>query len=295
MLPSVIAQGHPDYGDLVRIRDGIFAIAGGEATLKRAFPQAVRDAIDFVLDPIRTGRVRIEELDNVEKTFIGLKIEHYVRDLLKAPKGIRDLVIDGQDVDIKNTLDNSWMIPPETYRTEDPCLVINSKEAESRCWMGVMLARQAYLNAPNRDGKRGVRSAAVENVLWLVEGESYPPSVWINFDMARFRHLREQLHGTARAAEFFRQNVEKVVPREVVEALLFDQKDPMKRVRGNQGARDLLREEGIALLSGTYGNRVLESLGRPRLSQDEFMAIAPRDHNERDLLEALEAIAPGHG
>lgn len=292
MLPSIVVPGHPDYADLERIRLSILDIAGGDAAIQEAFPQAVRDAIDFVLDPIRTGRTEIHELDNVEKTFVGLKIEHYVRDFLGAPKGLRDLIIDNQDVDIKNTLDNSWMIPPETYRDEGPCLVINSKEADSRCWMGVMLARQAYLNAPNRDGKRGVKSIAVANVLWLVDGAGYPPSVWRAFDMAAFRELREVQPGTARAAEFFRQNLGKVVPREVAEALLFDQKDPMKRLRGNQGARDVLRTEGIALLSGVYGNRVLIEIGLPRLSGDQFVAITPSSPQERATLIALGAIDP---
>ncbi|MFZ7093746.1 NaeI family type II restriction endonuclease [Primorskyibacter sp. 2E233] len=290
MLPSVVDPSHPDFEELDRIRLGIFEVAGGEAAVASAFPQAIRDAIDFVLDPIRTGRTAIHELDNVEKTFVGLKIEHYVRDFLGAPKGIRDLVIGNRDVDIKNTLDNSWMIPPETYRDEGPCLVINSKENESRCWMGVMLAREEYLNAPNRDGKRGVKSSAVANVLWLVEGADYPPSVWRNFDMAQFRALREVQPGTARAAAFFRLNLRKVVPREVAEALLFDQKDPMKRLRGNQGARDVLRKEGIALLSGVYGNKVLKSLGMQRLMGDQFIAIAPETSEERQVLRIFNAI-----
>jgi hypothetical protein len=290
MLPSVVVPGHPDFEELDRIRDGIFDIAGGDAEIQNAFPQAVRDAIDFVLDPIRTGRTEIRDLDNVEKTFIGLKIEHYVRDILGAPKGIRDLVIGNRDVDIKNTLDNSWMIPPETYRDEGPCLVINSKEDESRCWMGVMLAREQYLNAPNRDGKRGVKSGAVENVLWLVEGAGFPPSVWRAFDMAAFRELRKVQPGTARASEFFRQNLEKPVPREVVEALLFDQDDPMKRLRKNQGARGVLGPEGIALLSDTFGNGLLQELGRGKLPPRTFMAIIPRNEFERKRLVDLGAI-----
>lgn len=292
MLSSLVIPGHPDYKALTTVREGLFAIAGGEAALQAAFPKAVRDAIDFVLDPIRTGRTELRQLDNVEKTFIGLKIEHYVRDFLRAPKGIRDLEIDGQDVDIKNTLDNSWMIPPETFRGQDPCLVINSKEKESTCWMGLMLARQEYLNAPNRDGKRGVNAAAVANVLWLVEGARYPESVWRGFDMAQFRELRERLSGTKRAAEFFRQNLGRVVPREVIEALLYDQKDPMKRLRGNQGARDVLRTEGIALLSDFYGNRVLERLDRPALTGDSFIAIKPNSEVEKKVLIQEGTIAP---
>ncbi|MEO9491099.1 MAG: NaeI family type II restriction endonuclease [Anderseniella sp.] len=295
MLPSVVSPGHPDFEELDQIRRGVLEIAGGDAAIKKAFPQAIRDAIDFVLDPIRTGRTEIRELDNVEKTFIGLKIEHYVRDFLGAPKGIRDLVISNRDVDIKNTLDNSWMIPPETYRDEGSCLVINSKEQESRCWMGVMLARQTYLNAPNRDGKRGVKSGAVAHVLWLVEGSGYPPSVWRAFDMAEFRELRNLQPGAIRAAEFFRRNLGKIVPREVAVALLFDQLDPMKRIRGNQGARDVLKPEGIAVLSGPYGNRVLENLGRDRIDSDAFISIKPTNEAERTILEDEGAIERSDG
>lgn len=290
MLPSLVQPGHPDFDRLDVIRRGLAQIAGGDKVIQAAFPQAIRDAIDFVLDPIRTGRTEIRELDNVEKTFVGLKIEHYVRDFLGAPKGLRDLVIGGQDVDIKNTLDNSWMIPPETYRDEGPCLVVTSKEQESLCWMGVMLARDAYLNAPNRDGKRGVKSSAVAHVLWLVEGAEYPPSVWRSFDMGEFRALREMQPGTARAAEFFRRNLGTEVPREVAEALLFDQKDPMKRLRGNQGARDILKPEGIALLSGAFGKKVLRALGRPQIANDAFIALSPASARERDILLSQEAI-----
>ena len=292
MLPSVVLPGHPDFEELERTKEAIQEIAGGKAVIQAAFPQAIRDAIDFVLDPIRTGRTQLNELDNVEKTFVGLKVEHYIRDFLGAPKGIRDLMIGNRDVDIKNTLDNSWMIPPETYRDEGICLVINSKEDESRCWMGVMLAREIYLNAPNRDGKRGVKSAAVANVLWLVEGAKFPLSVWRAFDMVEFTNLRKIQPGTTRAAGFFRNNIDVLVPREVVQALLFDQLDPLKRLRKNQGARGVLASEGIALLSGVYGNRVLKALGRETLAGDQFLAIVPKNSDEREILISLDAIDP---
>ena len=291
MLPSDVIPGHPDFDALAKIRDGIVNLAGGSGHVHQAFPVAIRDAIDFVLDPVRTGRTELHQLDNVEKTFVGLKIEHYVRDFLGAPKGVRDLVINGKDVDIKNTLDNSWMIPPETYAHEDPCLVITSKEEESTCWMGVMLARQAYLNAPNRDGKRGVKSGAVRHILWLVEGAPYPPSVWRDFDMGQFNRLRKVQPGTARAVKFFSANIDKVVPREVVQALLFDQLDPLKQLRKNQGARGVLEPKGIALLSGSFGRKVLRALGRPEIPNDAFLAIVPKDEHERRILITLGAIS----
>src|SRR3984957_4454006 len=95
---------HPDYPVLSVLRDEITVLAGGTENLTARFPELVRDAVDFVLDSVRTARTRLRELDNVEKTFIGLKLEHFVRDMLDVPKGLRDLTIKGMDVDIKNTV-----------------------------------------------------------------------------------------------------------------------------------------------------------------------------------------------
>jgi hypothetical protein len=225
----------------------------------------------------------MSELDSIEKTFVGLKIEHVVRDMLDVPKGLRDLVIDGIDVDIKNTIGDTWMIPPETYRTEDACLVIASEETTHRCWMGLMLARDAYLNAPNRDQKRGVRSGAFRNILWLVEGAQYPKSHWANIDMDRFREIRKIRGGKNRAVAFFSENLRLPVHRVVIQSLLL-QHDYMKRLRQNGGARDVLRAQGIALLSGIYDSDLIRQLNVPAIGSEETIAIAPKDNREKQLM-----------
>lgn len=264
--------GHPDFQALDRIRREIFRLAGGPDLLARTFPALVRDAIDFVIDPVRTARTRISDLDNVEKTFVGLKIEHYFRDLLNVPKGLRDLVVDGTDVDIKNTVRATWMIPPETYRNEDPCVLIATAEADGYCRLGLMVARDSYLNEPNRDKKRGVSSVGRSNIMWLLDRCDFPSSRWDGLDMARFRQLRTMKGGTKRAACFFEENLGKPVHRSVVQALLFDQHDYMKRLRGNGGARDILRPKGIALLSGAYDADRAEAVG-VRLDSEEFVSV----------------------
>ena len=86
------------------------------------------------------------------------------------PKGVRDLVIDGEDVDVKNTVGVTWMIPRETYNVGGPCLLICIADASGRCWLGLILAREAYLSAPNQDKKRGVSAFGRKNILWLAEG-----------------------------------------------------------------------------------------------------------------------------
>lgn len=271
---STVAPGHPDYQELTFVRDAIAARMGGLDMLHSKFPGLIRDAIDFVIDPVRTGRNSILGLDKVEKTFIGLKIEHAIRDLLDVPKGLRDLVIDGIDVDVKNTTRNTWMIPLEIYSIEGLCLLIASDESH-KCWLGLIKARPAYLNATNQDKKRSVSAPAFAHILWIINGADYPVSLWSGLDMLRFRELRKIPGGTRRAAIFFRENLGKVVHRSVLQALLFDQKDYMKRVRGNGGVRDLFKVEGLELLSGAFDSHIIASYGLNPIGRDSFIAVDP--------------------
>lgn len=287
---SKIAQGHPDFEALSRVRDAILEQAGGVGALTKNLPKIIQDAVDFVVDPARTARTRISDLDKVEKTFIGLKIEHYFRDLLDVPAGLRDLRINDTDVDIKNTVRATWMIPPETYRSSDPVVLIATAEDQARCWLGLMLARPEYLNRPNRDQKRSVSARAFENILWLVDGEPLPESRWHPVDMNVFRELRMMKGGTKRAAAFFRAHPGIPLHRSIVQALLHDQRDYMKRLRGNGGARDLLSQEGIALLSGAYDQDVLKQLGHSGVESDEIIAVHPSTKSEHDLLHSYGVI-----
>jgi hypothetical protein len=275
---------HPDFHALAKICNSIESRAGGREKLKAALPGILQEAIDFVLDSVRTARTKIAELDNVEKTFIGLKIEHFIRDFLDLPKGVRDLNIDGVDVDIKNTVQKTWMIPPETYRTGDACLLIAVATDRGCCSLGLMLAKSEYLSSPNRDAKRAVSSFGRQNIYWLVQNEPLPPSTWNNLDMERFRELRRIGPGALRAAQFFRENVGRRIHRKVVRALLFDQEDYMKRLRENGGARDLLRPDNIALISGAYGAEAVRELGLPPLAGDEWLAVMPANSEDADAL-----------
>lgn len=287
---STVAPGHPDFPTLDRIRTAILEKVGGQAALELALPELCRDAVEFVIDPVRTARTRVSELDNVEKTFVGLKVEHFFRDLLDVPKGVRDLEIDGVDVDVKNTVHSKWTIPPETYRTADPCILIATAQETGLCRLGLILAHVEYLGKENRDRKRGAGKAAHPHILWLVEGVPFPRSRWEGIDMARFRDLRRVRGGTVRAAQFFRENLGVRVHRSIVQALLFDQHDYMKRLRGNGGARDVLGPEGIALLSGAYDARWVEALGLPSIDTDEWIAVRPDAPEHVELLRGAGLV-----
>lgn len=273
MMGTPLDPTHPDHQILKPIFDSIVQRTGGLNELRAHLPSLIADATEFVIDPVRTARTVTADLDNVEKTFIGLKIEHFFRDFIDLPKGARDLNIDGVDLDIKNTVGATWMIPPETYRLEEPCLLIATATSGATCSLGLLVARDGYLSKPNRDKKRGVNKLGKENVLWLVDQASMPPNRWYGLDMIRFRQLRKEKPGARRAATFFAENLARPVSRTILEALLFDQEDPMKRLRENGGARDILQPLGIELLSGPYGKQRLAALGLPPILDDEFVAI----------------------
>jgi Restriction endonuclease NaeI len=169
----ILSYVQKDKALLNKIKTSIMSRTSVQA-LRRAFPRIVRDSIDFVLDHPWTGRTEFADLDNVERTFIGLKVEHRLRHLLNCPRGKHDLVIDGMDVDVKNTIGSSWMIGPEIYRDEDPCILTKIDDENRLCSLGLIVARKAYLGAENRDRKRSILKSAFENILWLIPAVRYP-------------------------------------------------------------------------------------------------------------------------
>ena len=294
-IPSQPDDVHPDFELLARLKAAILSKVGGLSSLQSKFPKIVRGALDFVLDPVRTARTRVTELDNVEKTFIGLKLEHFVRDMLDVPKGLRDLVIDGIDVDIKNTVNDNWSIPQETYRSSEPCLLMMVNDDEWKCSLGLIIARPEYLHKGkgNRDTKKGVSAGGRKNIDWLVQQAPFPASLFNGLDMNRFRELRKILAGSERAAQFWRENLGRVLHRDVMQALLFDQYDYMKRLRANGGAPDVLGLEGIAILIGTYRKeqQLAAVLGFDSLKRDEVVGVAPKSQDEWQIMRDAKVIA----
>jgi hypothetical protein len=64
----------------------------------------------------------------------------------------------------------------------------------------------------------------------------------------------------------------------------------MKRLRGNSGARDPLRSQGIALLSGKYNREAIRELRLPPTGKDEHIAVKPLDAGEAAYLKSRKLI-----
>lgn len=250
---SSLPDTHPDYSRLCLVAEFLEQPNSFGESLPTEYPFLVDDTITQSIDATRTGRTHFEQLYPEERKNLGSLIEVRIRDLLGVPRSKRDLQILDHEVDVKNTIGNTWMIPRETYDipsgAEPGILLLCQYGPESRtCNLGLIVARREYLSVgANRDGKVSVSAAGRNHIWWLVYEAQLPPDIWASIDVSLYRRLRQAKGGTKRAAEFFESHLGIPVERSIVQSLLFDQRDYMKRLRSNGGARDILSKRGISL------------------------------------------------
>jgi len=273
---------HPDFPIVRRIEVALLEKCRGIANLRRDLPALMRQAIDEVIDAPRTGRVFASELEKTEKTYIGTKAEILIRNYFRLPKGILDLRIDGLDVDVKNTLGQTWMIPREAIGK--PCIVVASDEPKRTFFFGIFIAKPDHLTAGlNQDKKSSVSVEGHRNIHWLLENEQYPKSFWSLIGEDATQQIMRGGSGTERVARLFQCVQRRPIHRDIVQAVA-QQKDYMKRLRKNGGARDTLAIEGVAILSGTYDGELIRLLGIPPISRDELISVTANSPEEALLL-----------
>jgi hypothetical protein len=278
-----------DFQLLCNLESAIINSTKGIERFKERIPLLLRKAIDEVIDAPRTGRFTVDELEKTEKTYLGTKVEILLRNWFRFPKGrTLDLLIGGVETDIKNTMGDNWMIPQEAVGR--PCLLVKTDEKLARFSIGIIVARREFLrDGVNRDGKRGISATGKGKIRWILENESYPGNFWQGFDEKLRREIMSYPSGTKRLDALFRHVQEKPISRSHVIAVA-PQKDAMKRLRKNGGARDSLANDGIALFSAIYDGELIERLGLPKCKKDEFISYTPRSEADKSLLRSLGRI-----
>ena len=115
--------------------------------------------------------------------------------------------------------------------------------------MGLVRAAAEYLNTGgNRDQKATLNEDGRNAITWLFQEQRLPPNVLLQLDQATVDKIfANKNSGGKRINELFRNTLGMRVGRAVVAAVA-QQDDPMKRVRGNGGARTNLQPEGILVL-----------------------------------------------
>jgi hypothetical protein len=280
---------HADHGLLSPIVDAILDQSGGLAGFALDVPLLIRRAVDEVIDTARTNRFTLSETEKTEKTSLGTKIEILFRHHLRFGKGrILDLSVRGAEVDIKNTMGGNWAIPLEAVGR--PCILIKENERTARCSVGLIIANDAYLNpGKNRDRKRTISKVGLQNVWWLLRDYPYPPNIWESMPLATRDAIMSAGGGTDRVAALFTEVQQRAVSRTTVEHVA-QQKDAMKRIRRNGGARDVLAPKGIAILWGQKDRALIAELGLPLITQDDFISYKPTTIEHIRRLRAAEHI-----
>mgnify|MGYP004417262459 CR=1 FL=1 len=285
MAAKALESSHPDYAVLQPLAAALYRHAGGPAEFGRKVPPIFRQAVDEVVDAPRTNRFVLSELEKTEKTYLGTKVEILLRNLLGLPKGrVLDLSVDGVEVDIKNTTQSNWTIPLESHGR--PAVLLRFDERRALCDTGLVVVRPEYLNAgQNRDAKKTLSQSGLTNVWWMLHQQPYPPNFWEVLPAKDRMEIFAAGSASARLAELFTKLQRRPISRLQVQAVA-QQHDYMKRLRRNGGARDILADRGIALLSGRSDAPLIQMLGLPAVTAEEVISISPGSGEEARLLAA---------
>ncbi len=283
MSQAPLDSSHQDYLLVSRLVAGILRHAGGFDRFAVDVPALLRQAFDEVIDAPRTGRFTLGETEKTEKTYVGTKVEILIRNYLGVPKGeVLDMLIDGTEIDIKNTTGRDWMLPREVLNR--PALLVKSSEKTALCDVGVVVCRPGYLRlSTNQDGKGQLSAAQHVNIWWILRQHPYPPNFWEVLSVADRNEIMLARGGTNRIAALFEKVQEKPISRQQVSALA-QQHDYMKRIRRNGGARDILAPKGIALLWGQRDRALIERLDLGAVTSDEFISFRPTTAEDIALL-----------
>lgn len=285
-----LAREHPDFADLFTLEANLLQAVGGMARFEEKLRSFFRSAIDEVIDTARTGRFFLSDLEKTEKTYLGTKFEILLRDWLDVPHGVvLDLLIGGQEVDVKSTTGGAsgWMIPPEAIN--QLCILLRVNEQASTCAVGLVRARPTYLRAgTNRDAKTSFSADGRRHIWWLVQDFPYTPNFWTLIDQTKRQQIMGPGGGTQRLAHLFATCLETPISRVLI-AGIAAQDDFMKRIRRNGGARDILAPKGIAIL---YSENDHDLMKRFRLDfgYREFLSYRPKSPEEAELLRKAKHI-----
>ncbi|MEU9337448.1 NaeI family type II restriction endonuclease [Streptomyces sp. NPDC048290] len=256
--------------ELSAVRDRVLAI---DPTGKR-FASVLRDTIDQLLHGEVTGRYDWKTLFKTEKTHAGTLVEiNLQREFTFDDGRTMDYQIAGIEVDCKYSQQfGGWMIPPEAMG--HLCLVVWADDYRSLWSAGLVRIRPEILNqGNNRDLKLTIKAEHRSKISWLWKDEPLPRNVLLHMDPADRTAVFASDSGQQRVNELFRRVQQQRIGRNAVRTVA-QQKDYMKRVRGNGGSRSALRSEGIVII-GDYEKhrRVAQELNVPVPEKGEFVSV----------------------
>ena len=139
--------------------------------LRAKLRDGIARAVDEIVDPVRSARWTITNLDQPEKTVIGIRVENVLRMELELQRAQHlDMIVAGENVDVKFTIGTNWQIPLEAHGAI--CLLTSFREADHTASAGLLRTVPEALNpGSNRDRKRGVSMSGRAAIRWLIKDE----------------------------------------------------------------------------------------------------------------------------
>ncbi|MFE7707957.1 NaeI family type II restriction endonuclease [Streptomyces sp. NPDC057486] len=252
----------------------------------KRYARVLRETIDQLLNGEATGRYDWNTLFKTEKTHAGTLVEINLQREFKFGDGITmDYHIEGIDVDCKYSQQfGGWMIPPEAIG--HLCLLIWADDNKSRWSAGILRIQREWLNGgSNRDMKLTVKAEHRNKITWLWRDAELPENLLLRMPASDLEAIFASPSGQARLNELFRRAQMRRISRNVVRTVA-QQKDYMKRVRGNGGSRSALRSEGILIMGDSASHRdIAKRLNLPMPQDGEFVsarvALAGPQHESR--------------
>lgn len=234
------------------------------------FAEVLRDTLDQLLDGQRTGRYAETELRKTEKTHMGTLVEINLHRAFDFEDGtVTDYRIDGIEVDCKfSRRFGGWEIPLEAYG--HLCLLLWADDQRSQWSAGVVrITDEILLISQNRDRKRRLNPAGLQQIVWLHHEAELPENLLLHLPAREREAIFSHHTGQGRVNELFRLVRHRVVSRTAV-LTVAQQKDAPKRVRD---ARKHLRAEGIVIL-GHQGDhrRIARTLQLPVPKKGEWVS-----------------------
>ncbi|MHA4817046.1 NaeI family type II restriction endonuclease [Streptomyces aculeolatus] len=256
--------------ELIAVRDHLLQLdPNGER-----FSLVLRDTIDQLLNGEITGRYDWNTLLKTEKTHAGSLVEiNLQREFNFGDGSAMDYRIAGIEVDCKFSQNfGYWMIPPEAIG--HLCLLVWADDSKSRWRAGLLRIKEEILNQKsNRDRKLTIKAEHRNKIYWVWPDGTLPENVLLHMPAADRDAVLGQNSGQSRVNELFTRVQQRRITRNVVRTAA-QQKDYMKRVRGNSGARSSLRPHGIIIM-GDYRRhqQVAKELQVPVPREGEFVSV----------------------
>lgn len=223
-----------------------------------------RESFDQIYDGAHTGRFQWNQLSKTEKTHFGTIIEINIRrefDDLIQDGDILDYKILETEVDCKYSQRfGSWMIPNEAMG--HVAMVCHADDEKSIWSLGfITITEEVLSKGSNRDQKRTIAASSRSKIRWAWFEAPMPENILLHLPESTREKILSPKSGQQRINRLFELVQQILIPRGTV-ATVAKQKDYMKRIRGNGGARSNLRKRGIIILGEyRFHQRIARALG----------------------------------